>query len=74
VSDAPENFVASQLQGIVGLEIPIQRIDGKWKVSQNRVEADRKGIVDGLLAQGESSADMAALVAERGKLLSGDRG
>jgi transcriptional regulator len=68
VTDAPEDFVAAQMQAIVGLEIPIHRIEGKWKVSQNRVEADRKGIMDGLRAQGESSAAMAALVAERGKL------
>jgi transcriptional regulator len=68
VSDAPQDFVATQMKAIVGLEIPIDRIEGKWKVSQNRDEADRKGIVEGLLSQGEPSAGMAALVAERGKM------
>ena len=51
VGDAPEAFVASQVKGIVGLEIPIGRIEGKWKVSQNRPEADRHGVVAGLRAQ-----------------------
>lgn len=69
VSDAPNAFIAAQLKGIVGIEIPISRIEGKWKVSQNRPEADRRGVVDGLTAGG--SADdlaMAELVANRGAL------
>jgi transcriptional regulator len=48
VSDAPQNFIKSQLKGIVGLELPVQRLEGKWKVSQNRTEQERKGVVDGL--------------------------
>jgi transcriptional regulator len=68
VADAPQTFISTQMRGIVGLEIPIQRSEGKWKVSQNRGEADRNGIVAGLRAQGESSASMAELIAERGKL------
>ena len=68
VDDAPEAFVAAQVKGILGLEIPIARIEGKWKVSQNRPEADRAGIVAGLREQGEAAAPMAALVAERGGL------
>ena len=48
VTDAPEAFVEAQMKGIVGIEIPIARIEGKWKVSQNRPEADRRGVVDGL--------------------------
>jgi len=66
VADAPEAFVAAQMQAIVGVEIPIDRIEGKWKVSQNRNEADRVGIAEGLMAQGGLSAEMAALVKERG--------
>jgi transcriptional regulator len=65
VSDAPEAFVASQLRGIVGVEIPILRIVGKWKVSQNRPEKDRHTVVGGLRAEGQSAA-MAEIVAERG--------
>jgi transcriptional regulator len=66
VSDAPEPYVAAQLKGIVGIEIPIARIEGKWKVSQNRPAVDQAGIVAGLRGDG-GDAIMAALVAERGK-------
>ncbi len=68
VSDAPDDFVAAQLKGIVGVEIEIARIEGKWKMSQNRSEADRRGVAEGLLAQGdEPSMLMARLVEERGE-------
>jgi transcriptional regulator len=53
VSDAPEDFLAAMLKAIVGIEIPIDRIEGKWKLSQNRSEPDRRGVVDGLRAQGD---------------------
>jgi transcriptional regulator len=63
VSDAPAAFVEAQIKGIVGIEIPITRIDGKWKVSQNRPEADRIGVAEGLrLAGDETSSAMADLV------------
>lgn len=48
VSDAPEDFIKSLLHGIIGLELPIQRLEGKWKVSQNRTERERKGVIEGL--------------------------
>jgi transcriptional regulator len=48
VSDAPKDFIKSQLKGIVGLELPIHRLEGKWKVSQNRTESERKGVIEGL--------------------------
>ena len=66
VSDAPDDFVASQIKGIVGLEIPIARIEGKWKVSQNRPQADRNSVVDGLRELGPEAAAMAQQVIERG--------
>lgn len=65
VNDAPPEFVAAQLRGIVGIEIAIARIEGKWKVSQNRIEEDRTGVVSGLREQGAGSEPMAQLVAER---------
>ena len=68
VSDAPEPFVASQIKGIIGVEIAVSRIEGKWKVSQNRPEADRAGVVSGLTGEGEGAEAMAALVAHRGGL------
>ena len=48
VTDAPEKFVAAQLKGIVGLRLRISRIEGKRKMSQNRPEADRAGVIAGL--------------------------
>ncbi|MEE1610235.1 FMN-binding negative transcriptional regulator [Microvirga sp. CF3016] len=67
VGDAPASFVAAQLKGIVGVEIEITRIEGKWKVSQNRPESDRLGVSAGLrLSQDDSSHRMAELVDARG--------
>lgn len=63
VEDAPAEFVSAQIRGIVGLEIPVSRMEGKWKVSQNRSEADRAGVRLGL---SETGSPMAELVAERG--------
>src|SRR6185312_617882 len=48
VADAPEDYIAAQIRGIVGLEIPIDRTEGKWKASQNRSDADRAGVAAGL--------------------------
>jgi transcriptional regulator len=48
VSDAPEAFIRSQLRGIVGLRMPITRLDGKRKLSQNRSAEDRAGVVEAL--------------------------
>jgi transcriptional regulator len=63
VTDAPADFIEKQLGAIVGLEMPISRLIGKWKVSQNRPAADRAGTADGLLRErGESGAAMADLV------------
>ena len=60
VEDAPAPFVAAQIRGIVGIEIPIARSEGKWKMSQNRSEADRRGVVEGYRADGHEG--MAATV------------
>jgi transcriptional regulator len=69
VNDAPAPFVAAQLKGIVGIEIEITGIEGKWKVSQNRAEADRLGVSAGLrLSQDDASHQMAELVDARGGL------
>lgn len=69
VSDAPESFIDSQLKGIVGFEIEIASLDGKWKVSQNRPVPDRIGVVEGLTADDrEGGAEMVKLVKEYGGL------
>lgn len=63
VTDAPPDFIAKQLRAIVGLEIPVTRLTGKWKVSQNRPAADHPGIVAGLTASpAPDAAAMARLV------------
>ncbi len=48
VTDAPAGFIRSQLKGIVGLELGVERLEGKWKLSQNRPVADREGVIAGL--------------------------
>lgn len=48
LSDAPEDYIAGMTRAIVGVEIPIARLEGKWKLSQNRPEADRAGVIAGL--------------------------
>ncbi|MEX0807588.1 MAG: FMN-binding negative transcriptional regulator [Dongiaceae bacterium] len=48
ITDAPEDYIARQLKGIVGFEVTIERIEAKAKLSQNRNEADRSGVVTGL--------------------------
>ncbi|MSV35318.1 MAG: FMN-binding negative transcriptional regulator [Bryobacterales bacterium] len=66
VDQAPADFIQSQLKGIVGVEIPIARIEGKWKASQNRVPADRQGVIDGLRDKGDAvSLAMAEWIARK---------
>jgi transcriptional regulator len=63
VGDAPADFIAMQRRAIVGVEIEILDIRGKWKTSQNRPAADRAGVVAGLEAMGDDdSRDMAEIV------------
>ncbi len=67
LSDAPELFISAQIKAIIGIEIPISTIEGKWKVSQNRSAADRQGVEKGLREEGISE-EMARLVAQGGTL------
>ena len=55
VSDAPADFIAAQLRGIVGVRIPVARFEGKRKMSQNRPEADRIGVAAGLAASDDAA-------------------
>jgi transcriptional regulator len=63
VDDAPAEYVAGQVRAIVGVEIVIDRVEGKVKLSQNRSDADIAGAIEGLEARGEHrvSAAMRAL-------------
>ena len=66
VSDAPEDFIDATLRAIVGIEIKLSSLRGKWKVSQNRTQADRDGVVYGLRSLGGTEAEaMAKAIAER---------
>ncbi|AZO58933.1 MAG: FMN-binding negative transcriptional regulator [Mesorhizobium sp.] len=63
VSDAPPDFIQAQLKGIVGLRMPITRLQGKRKMSQNRNAADRAGVATGLAASDRpSDRDVAQLI------------
>jgi transcriptional regulator len=59
VGDAPDDFVAQMLRAIVGIEITLDTLQGKWKISQNRSGADREGVATGLDA---TQPEMSALV------------
>jgi transcriptional regulator len=53
VRDAPADYIESQLHSIIGIEIQIRHIEGKWKVSQNRPAADQAGVAEGFSAEGQ---------------------
>ncbi len=66
VEDAPQNYIEALSKTIVGIEIAIDAIEGKWKASQNRPKLDRAGVVSGLSAiDSPASGEMARIVKER---------
>lgn len=67
VTDAPADYTRSMLKAIVGFELPVARLEGKWKMSQNRPAEDVPGIVDALSREGDKAAEVAHIVAERNK-------
>jgi transcriptional regulator len=67
VSDAPADYTEKMMAAIVGIEIEITRLTGKWKVSQNQPATNQAGVVQALRASGEANAlAMAALVESAG--------
>ena len=63
VDDAPADYIDRNLKAITGLRLPIERIEGKWKLSQNRSESDREGVLAGLDGLGsDESREMAAAI------------
>jgi transcriptional regulator len=62
VADAPADFVQGMLRGIVGIVLPIARLEGKVKMSQNRPPADQSGVIEGLRRDGRD--DLARAVAD----------
>jgi transcriptional regulator len=67
VADAPPDYIEAQKKAIVGIEIEIAAIEGKWKVSQNQPEANRRSVVAAFSID-ESTREMAALVRSYGKI------
>jgi transcriptional regulator len=61
VTDAPADFIDTMVAGIIGIEIPIAKLAGKWKVSQNRPAQDRAGVIEGL---GHLPSDLATSMAQ----------
>ena len=66
VTDAPADFIEATLGAIVGIEIPLSSLVGKWKVSQNRSAADRAGVAAGLLRERDDRALAAEVSAPGG--------
>jgi transcriptional regulator len=70
VSDAPGDYITGMLKAIVGFELPIARLEGKWKMSQNRPAEDRAGVVEGLKSEGGADegavADIVAAMLKNG--------
>ncbi len=68
VSDAPENYIEPLLRAIVGIEILITKILGKWKVSQNQPQANRTGVIEGLREIADDNASVMAAMIEKPSL------
>jgi transcriptional regulator len=67
ITDAPPDYIEAQKKAIVGIEIEVDSIQGKWKVSQNQPEANRQSVADAFDAD-DKTQEMAALVRAYGKL------
>jgi transcriptional regulator len=66
LTDAPAEYIATQLKAIVGIEVRVAHMVGKWKVSQNRLPRDIDGVIAGLRGRGDpDSQRMAADVEQR---------
>jgi transcriptional regulator len=72
IDDAPGDYIATMLRGIVGVRLTVRELDGRWKLSQNHPEANRRGVMEGLAASESAGASavlaaMAGLEAERAR-------
>jgi transcriptional regulator len=71
ISDAPEDYIEKLIDGLVGIELTITRLSGKWKVSQNQPAPNQAGVIQGLQSRGtESDLQMATLVTAASKTFS----
>jgi predicted FMN-binding regulatory protein PaiB len=67
VSDAPERYVELLKKAVIGVEIRITRLEGKFKMNQESTEGDRRGVVEGLAKAGDNGKRVAEMVRERGE-------
>jgi transcriptional regulator len=51
MDEAPPDYIDTLMKAIVGIEIPIVRLEGKWKLSQNQPEQNRQGVIAGMQEQ-----------------------
>jgi transcriptional regulator len=69
MGDAPADFIEKMIGGVVGFELEIERLSGKWKLSQNRSAQDQQGVRDGLRREGGAmGAALADLIEEEGSV------
>ena len=64
VSDAPDDYVQQMLRAIVGIEVPVQRVVGKYKLHQNHTAENHVGVVQSLM-QGDGTAQAVAALMQR---------
>jgi transcriptional regulator len=63
VADAPDGYIAALSRGIVGISVPVDSLDGVWKLNQHRSQPDRTGMIEGLAARGDAhSAELAEIM------------
>lgn len=67
ITDAPPDYIEAQMRNIVGIEIEIATLEGKWKVSQNQPEANRRSVI-AAFSSDETTREMAELVRRYGKI------
>ncbi|KRB47371.1 MULTISPECIES: FMN-binding negative transcriptional regulator [unclassified Terrabacter] len=65
VTDAPAKYVRGRLRAIVGIEVSVESVEGKAKLSQNRSDADREGAIAGMRDEGDAPARVVADEMER---------
>ena len=56
IDDAPADYIEAMCRAITGIRVPLTRIEGKWKLSQNRDKGDRQGVVKGLRERGDAAS------------------
>jgi transcriptional regulator len=64
VGDAPADYIQGRLKAIVGFELPISRLEGKWKMSQNQPAENRTGTIEGLVKEGGATEAAVAKIME----------